>query len=330
MFSEDLRRKIREAFEEDQNYRAVGRKFNISHQTVKYIVENDYGKEKDKRGPKFKLDRHQELAIRRETRRLNEEQEKVTASKIQSNLSLNCLSLVSLRRNMRRLGFTHKLAKQKIVLTKEHKKRRLDIAKMWLKNRHDWYATIFSDEKKFNLDGPDNWSTYADPDREIHRNRRQMGGGSVMVWGMVLPNGYVHVERLHGRIDGQKYIDMLNTSIDNLNAIFGPRMYYFQQDNASIHTSKVAKEFFDKKNCQLIPWPARSPDLNIMENVWHMLSLMVYDKKQYQTQDELWEAIKTAADRISSEKVAQVQNLYSDVTQRLIEVIEKKGDKIDR
>lgn len=61
-----------------------------------------------------------------------------------------------------------------------------------------------------------------------------------------------------------------------------------------------------------------------------MLVDIVYDKKQYENTTDLWEAIRAAADLISSEKVLQVENLYRDITARLIEVIEAKGQTIKR
>lgn len=89
-------------------------------------------------------------------------------------------------------------------------------------------------------------------------------------------------------------------------------------------------DFFRSKNVHLLEWPVRSPDLNIMENIWSMLVDIVYDKKQYENTTDLWEAIRAAADLISSEKVLQVENLYRDITARLIEVIEAKGQTIKR
>lgn len=40
-----------------------------------------------------------------------------------------------------------------------------------------------------------------------------------------------------------------------------------------------------------------------MENVWHMMSEMVYEYQQYANTEDLWRAIKISADRLSGEKL---------------------------
>ena len=53
--------------------------------------------------------------------------------------------------------------------------------------------------------------------------------------------------------------------------------FVLEQDNCSIHVSKLMKEWMAKVNMTTLEWPARSPDLNLIENVWEMLAQLVYD-----------------------------------------------------
>ena len=41
--------------------------------------------------------------------------------------------------------------------------------------------TVFTDEKRFSLDGPDNWSTWMKTKNDDKIIKRQMGGGGLMV-----------------------------------------------------------------------------------------------------------------------------------------------------
>jgi len=318
------------SYQTHRNFRQVGRIFGLSHQTVQYIVHNDSNRVKAKRGPKFRLSRDQELAIRREVRRRNSEGIQVKANSIREACSIKNLTTDSVRLNMKRLGFVYTHAKQAILLTRNHKQRRVALAKQWLKDSQPWNITVFSDEKKFNLDGPDNWSTYTDEGRKLYRNKRQMGGGSVMVWAMLLPNLTLHIERLEGSIDSDLYVQMLSSVVPILDNLLGRDSYIFQQDNAPIHTSKRVREFFVEAEVRVLEWPARSPDLNIIENVWSMLSSIVYEGKQFSSTDDLWNAIQEATFELMFKKSTQLQNLYDDMNQRLIDVIEAKGAKINR
>ena len=107
------------------------------------------------------------------------------------------------------------------------------------------------------------------------------------------------------------------------------RGFIFQQDNCSIHVAKKSKKYFEEAKISLLEWPARSPDLNPIENVWEMISRIVYDGPEIKSKQELRQRISIAKDRVVLEKRDVLCEFFSNYHNRLFKLFDKKDAKID-
>ena len=94
--------------------------------------------------------------------------------------------------------------------------------------------------------------------------RQQSGRCTVHVWGWMDGEGRGSLHRI-GRTTGASYRMMLEEqflpSYGRLRP--GRERIVFQQDNAPTHTAHIVRDWMEAQpQLQLLPWAARSPDLN--------------------------------------------------------------------
>ena len=73
--------------------------------------------------------------------------------------------------------------------------------------------------------------------------------------------------------------------------------FVFIQDNALCHTAKFFTTFF-LEDVTVMEWPAQSPDMNPIENVWKFLNERAKEKNP-RSVEELWTNLKGEWDKIS-------------------------------
>ncbi|GFW60542.1 transposable element Tcb1 transposase [Trichonephila clavipes] len=77
--------------------------------------------------------------------------------------------------------------------------------------------------------------------------------------------------RIAGTLNSQRYISEVLQPVV-FPYLQGLATAIFQQDNARPHVARIVQRFFVNHQIELLPWPAHSPDLSPLENMWSMVS----------------------------------------------------------
>ncbi|GFW99592.1 transposable element Tcb1 transposase [Trichonephila clavipes] len=93
----------------------------------------------------------------------------------------------------------------------------------------------------------------------------------IMVWGGIVYPSRTPLVRITGTLNSQCYISEV------LEPVVLPYLQslvtsIFQQDNARRHVARIVQTFFVNHQIELFSWPAHSPDLSPIENMWSIVA----------------------------------------------------------
>ncbi|GFV03738.1 transposable element Tcb2 transposase [Trichonephila clavipes] len=210
-----------------------------------------------------------------------------------------------------------------VPLTRQHRTARLQ----WCREHHnwteqDWACVLFSDESRFSLSSDCRrqliWRESGIAYRpENIQEKDRYPTCSIMVWAGIMINGRT---RLHvvanGTMTGQRYIDeVLLPHVRLFRGAVGDK-FVFMDDNATCHRTLAVKDCLDSEGIQRLVWPACSPDLNPIENVWDTLGRQVSGRNYPPTnKNTLIRALTEEWDKLP-------QQLLDNVVQSMVRRVE--------
>jgi len=145
-----------------------------------------------------------------------------------------------------------------------------------------------------------------------------------MMWGCISSHGPGYVCEIDGNMTQSHYLDILSKEFQQtLSELNIEGQISVIHDGAPCHRSISVLNYFKKKKIELIKFPPYSPDLNIIENAWHITKTRIYKKKiQFKSKENLRKAFCDEFYCISTE---YCQKLASSMPKRLLQVIKNKG-----
>ena len=194
---------------------------------------------------------------------------------IQDNLKIQISpSLINRIRNQLNFHFTHPRRCQ--FLTPKHIENRITFSQNQLNGDINWCeSVIFSDESRFCMhdDSSRIWIKRGLYTENTFCKEKKYEKG-IMIWGAIGKNWRSPLVLVNGRLNSDGYIQLLDDSeiFTSLNEHFGENQFFFEQDGAPAHRAIKTCNWISSQKVQLIQdWPANSPDLSCIEQVWSIL-----------------------------------------------------------
>ena len=193
----------------------------------------------------------------------------------------------------------------------------------------EWSRVLFSDETHFPLGHHGREYVQRPPgaglDPKYTRKENERLEGKVSLWGCICAEGLGHAELYVDTLNAHRYQTILGLNLVSSAHQFWPKgQWWFQQDNWTVHTAGTSRDWFHNHGVDLIEWPAWSPDLNPIEELWNDLKRRVYGRHP-QTMEQLEQFI---TEEWAATDLNFIARICRNMPHRLQQVISNDGHKI--
>ncbi len=189
-----------------------------------------------------------------------------------------------------------------------------------------WSKVLFSDESKFCISfgnqGPRVWRKSGEAQIPCCLKSSVKFPQSVMIWAAMSSAGVGPLCFLKSTVNAAIYQEILeHFMLPSADKLYGDADFIFQQDLAPAHTAKGTKSWFNDHGVTVLDWPANSPDLNPIENLWGIVKRKMRDTRPNNA-DDLKATVKATWASIPPQ---QCHKLITSMPRRIEAVIKAKG-----
>ena len=241
------------------------------------------------------------------------------------------LSERTIRRYIHKLKLNSYVSVQKPFLLSRHRVARVE----WARKHHGWdtarWSTVmFTDESSFAVMPTKNhcrvWRLKSTRyDMRYVTPTFKSGYQLVNVWGGFSNRGRTPLVRVNGRFNQHKYKSIIEETLlpFMMQNHGGTEEFVLQEDNCGPHRANSIAKYFRAKGVSRMKWPAQSPDLNPMENVWgHLKQILRKRAKRPTTCDQLFSILQSEWDALPN---SYFTKLAHSMPTRVLAVKRAKG-----
>jgi transposase len=243
------------------------------------------------------------------------------AAEIKAKLKLQC-STLPIRNFLKEVGFKFLRILSVPRLTPKKKEARLNFAR---KHRHDdWTSTFFLDESKFQV-GSHRRYCYQRP-KSRRTAQVDKFPEKLNLIGMISLNGGSRLITFEENLRADLFIDFLKDLKKDADKLYRRKSYRLVMDGDSKHTAGITKTYIKEASLKYLDdWPANSPDLNPIENIWGIMEKHI-KKMHVVNKPSLEVALKSVWRKLTTKE--KLKPLIDSMEERMKAVLASKGSKI--
>jgi transposase len=299
------------------SYREIANILNRSKRAVENAI-NDYFK-KNKTTAALKTGRPKKLSSRDERQLVKavRKDPRTTAYKLTKQLEeLNIItSEKTVRRTLHSKNIYGRKAVKKPLISEVNRKKRLfwcHAKKLFQNDSNDWV-----------------WRTPEEKYKKEYLSPTVKQSKGIMVWGCFTRKKMGPLVLVEGKLNASSYNTLLAENLlPFMNELReeddGDGVFIFQEDNAPCHKAIIADRWKEENRVVVLPWPAQSPDLNPIENLWQDLKRRLrLNNYKSKNKTELFNILKEEWFNTNPERI---NKLIDSMPRRVDAVLKNKGN----